>query len=1104
MAIERLAPDAILAQTNLSGAVTAIDEDPDSADASWLTAPGSNNATAVRVSFPTPSGPLTTGAGVQNFRVQVRKTAHSTNPTCTIELYENGTLISTLVSGTAVSSTTGTVIQATWDATGRTASQIECRVSGTVGGGSPGNRASLEVGAIEWNATYSTSSPGTANANLVTISATPLAATASFWNGKTLQLVVGNGSSPVSGDVNIHDYLVSLGYAVNYIDQTATANTTGIDGVVISESCSSGTVAGKYDAVTVPVLSFEQAIFNEMHLAAVDGTDTSPVGTLDVIDSSTPLADGQTGTITVTDTTTSLPYVASSNLGSGVIAYLSQAGNSSQVSGFAYDSGASMSGATAPAKRGYLPFKEVQWQPGWLNATGKGLVEAWLTWALTSGTPGNATANLVTISTSALAATATVNPFNDGFESGDTSQWDTLVATAPDTITVVSGSAHDGSFGLHINEALTGTPTYVRKSFTATDRIKVAGWFRSPTVGASGNNNANIRIFSAGVRILDMYRQNENGGLWLRTRNNAGTNVFTRLANDGYASTNEWYHLELLVEYGGVGTVSHCQAWVDGVEVLDSSVFDLDSGAYDQVQLGAEHPNQYVDLDVDEVSIDLDPSTGTPGDATASLVSVSASPLASTATGKGSATAGLASVSASALSATGSGQGSAICGLAQITLTPLAATASGGTSIPGNATANLVTISLSALTATATGSAVASANLHTISFAPQTASASGAAAQAVALQSVAVSALAPSATGAATAGAALPAVGVSALAATASGAAVANANLVVVSVTALAASATGGASIPGTADTNLVTLSLSPITAASWGDASAQVSTPVLTLTPLSVAPTGAGTAQANLVVISLSALSATASGGAGAVAPTNLVSLTVTPLPATATGKANATAGLVGVTVQPLISSASGGGAGAANTGLVSLSITALSATAHGAASAQPGLGSAQVQPLTSTAVGAAIAAATGGTVTTSGPGSTAHGAGDASTGLVGLTITPLAATATGCGSATPGLPVVGVIVLPATGSAPGSAVAGLQVLTLVPLAIERAGVASDILVVGSQMPTLRGVTTPTPTLLGRSSQLRTISGLTSSGPTLGGSCTTEPTLTGTTGSTE
>jgi len=169
MATERLAPDAILTATNLSGAVTAIQDDPDSPDGSWLTAPGNNNNTEVIVSFGSPSGDLNTGAGLQEFRVLVRKTNHSTNPSCTIQLYENGSAIATLVNGQTVSSTTGTVLSGTWDASSLSAISgvnVECRVTGSTGGGSPGNRASLEVGAIEWNDNYQ------AGVNLSTSTAT--------------------------------------------------------------------------------------------------------------------------------------------------------------------------------------------------------------------------------------------------------------------------------------------------------------------------------------------------------------------------------------------------------------------------------------------------------------------------------------------------------------------------------------------------------------------------------------------------------------------------------------------------------------------------------------------------------------------------------------------------------------------------------------------------------------------------------------------------------------------------------------------------------------------------------------------------------------------
>src|SRR3990167_8627732 len=157
MATERQSPDALVEQTNLTGAVTAIDEDPDSSAGDWLTAPGSNNATVARVTFPTPTGPPTTGAGLQNFRALVRKTNHSTNPTCAIQLYENGSLVSEVLAATTVSSTTGVVLQGSWNATSlgtSNGSAVECRVVGAVGGGSPGNRASLEVGAIEWNVDY--------------------------------------------------------------------------------------------------------------------------------------------------------------------------------------------------------------------------------------------------------------------------------------------------------------------------------------------------------------------------------------------------------------------------------------------------------------------------------------------------------------------------------------------------------------------------------------------------------------------------------------------------------------------------------------------------------------------------------------------------------------------------------------------------------------------------------------------------------------------------------------------------------------------------------------------------------------------------------------
>lgn len=154
-----MAPDAVLASTNVTGAIVAnLDDDPDSPDLDWAVATSNNVSTDVRTSFGTPTGPLTPGAGVQEFRVLVRKNTLSGTgtPTARIELWENGSLIS--ASGeTNVTSSVGQVISYTWNASGRTPSQIEAKVIGTASGGSPAVRASVDIGAVEWNADVSSS-----------------------------------------------------------------------------------------------------------------------------------------------------------------------------------------------------------------------------------------------------------------------------------------------------------------------------------------------------------------------------------------------------------------------------------------------------------------------------------------------------------------------------------------------------------------------------------------------------------------------------------------------------------------------------------------------------------------------------------------------------------------------------------------------------------------------------------------------------------------------------------------------------------------------------------------------------------------------------------
>lgn len=154
----RVAPAAILDSANLVGVVTAIQDDPDSPDALWLTAASTAADSYVRVSFASPGDTL---SGTQEFRVRVRKIGGSNTPSARIELWQGGALVSS-GANTSVTSTTGVVLAYTWDGTGIDPAAVECRVYGTANtGGSASRRATIEVGAVEWNATAGAVSPVT-------------------------------------------------------------------------------------------------------------------------------------------------------------------------------------------------------------------------------------------------------------------------------------------------------------------------------------------------------------------------------------------------------------------------------------------------------------------------------------------------------------------------------------------------------------------------------------------------------------------------------------------------------------------------------------------------------------------------------------------------------------------------------------------------------------------------------------------------------------------------------------------------------------------------------------------------------------------------------
>ena len=160
MANETLSPDGIVEQTNLTGSLSDITDDPDSPDANWLTYNTETSDTVLRVNFPTPTDDLTLGADLQEFRILWRPTSGNTPDRVQVHLYNSGTIVTAnLVDITNPNSQQ--VLSATWDATDlpeavRHGAGVQVRIV-TTADTSPGSQISTgEIGAVEWNVTYST------------------------------------------------------------------------------------------------------------------------------------------------------------------------------------------------------------------------------------------------------------------------------------------------------------------------------------------------------------------------------------------------------------------------------------------------------------------------------------------------------------------------------------------------------------------------------------------------------------------------------------------------------------------------------------------------------------------------------------------------------------------------------------------------------------------------------------------------------------------------------------------------------------------------------------------------------------------------------------
>ena len=274
MTTESLFPTGEHSVTNYTGSYLDV---ASAADGSWMgpTADGTNND--VTFTFPTPTGDLNTGAGLQTIKLHIRKEiTGGTDPTMTAYIRENGsaTNLATLTAGeTITNDTTGVEYTYTFDASVLaliSGENLEVHVHGARSGGSGANRRNIAIDSVEWIADY------TAGGAPVTVGLTGVSATSAVGSiVKAISSIALAGVLATSAIDNIIPLLsvstsgVSSSSTVGTVSQSSSVTLSGVEGT------------SSIDSVTIPTLLTSQTAmtpFGEVVTLTATATRMTPHG----------------------------------------------------------------------------------------------------------------------------------------------------------------------------------------------------------------------------------------------------------------------------------------------------------------------------------------------------------------------------------------------------------------------------------------------------------------------------------------------------------------------------------------------------------------------------------------------------------------------------------------------------------------------------------------------------------------------------------------------------------------------------------------------------------------------------------------------------------
>lgn len=160
-------------------------------------------------------------------------------------------------------------------------------------------------------------------------------------------LYIGDNANQDSEDSNVIAWLQGLGWTVTYKydDEATSSHCNGQKVVFISDSVDTGSIGTKFKDVHIGVVCCKGALYDDMKMCSSNGNNSN--GTTIHVNSGHAIAAGYSGTTTVYTSSKARTYGTPSGNATTIAALTS--GGTPAI--FAYESGANMSGLSAPARR---------------------------------------------------------------------------------------------------------------------------------------------------------------------------------------------------------------------------------------------------------------------------------------------------------------------------------------------------------------------------------------------------------------------------------------------------------------------------------------------------------------------------------------------------------------------------------------------------------------------------------------------------------------------------------------------------------------------------------------------------------------------------------